>query len=44
MSPTGYVLTARMVESYIDYLIRHNVRAFKQVGFIDTPHANENEL
>ncbi len=44
MSPTGYVLTARMVESYIDYLIRHNVRAFKQVGFIDTPHVNENEL
>ena len=36
MTPTGYVLTARMIESYIDYLIRKNPSEFAQVGFIGT--------
>ena len=36
MTPTGYVLTAKMVESYIDYIIRKNPQDFKQVGFIGT--------
>ena len=36
MTATGYVLTARMVESYIDYIIRHNPKDFSQVGFIGT--------
>lgn len=36
MTPTGYVLTARMIESYIDYIIRKNPREFSQVGFIGT--------
>ena len=36
MTPTGYVLTARMIESYIDYIIRKNPDDFKQVGFIGT--------
>ncbi len=36
MTPTGYVLTARMIESYIDFLIRKNPDEFKQVGFIGT--------
>ncbi len=26
MSPTGYVLAARMIESYIDYIIRKNYK------------------
>lgn len=43
MSPTGYLLTAKMVASYIDYLIRHNVDDFRQVGFIGTPYHNSNE-
>ena len=34
MTPTGYVLTARMIESYIDYIIRKNPKDFNQVGFI----------
>lgn len=36
MTPTGYVMTAKMIESYIDYIIRKNPKDFKQVGFIGT--------
>lgn len=36
MTATGYVLTARMIESYIDYIIRKNPEEFNQVGFIGT--------
>ena len=40
MQPCGYILTARMVASYMDYLIRHNMKDFKQVGFVGTPYRN----
>ena len=40
MTPTGYLFTARMIVSYVDYIIRHDMEAFKQVGFIGTPWAN----
>ena len=43
LNPMGYALTAHMVESYIDYIIRHNTDDFKQVGFIGTPYHNCNE-
>ena len=36
MTPTGYVLTARMIESYIDYIIRKNPQKFLQAGLIGT--------
>lgn len=36
MNPMGYVLTAHMVASYIDYIIRHNPEDFKEVGYIGT--------
>lgn len=36
MNPMGYVLTARMIESYIDFIIRTNPKEFNQVGFIGT--------
>ena len=36
MTPMGYVLTARMIESYIDYLIRKYPEDFSQVGLIGT--------
>ena len=36
LNPMGYILTARAVESYIDYIIRYNPRDFDKVGFIDT--------
>ncbi len=38
MTPAGYVLTAKMVMSYIDYIIRHNPDEFSQVAFIGTPY------
>lgn len=34
MNPMGYMLTAKYVMSYIDYIIRHNLEDFKQVSFI----------
>ncbi len=36
LNPMGYVLTAHMVASYIDYIIRHNFDDFKEVGYIGT--------
>ncbi len=36
MTATGYILSARMIESYIDYIIRKYPEDFKQVGFIGT--------
>lgn len=36
MNPMGYQLTANMVSSYIDYIIRHNPDDFKEVPFIGT--------
>jgi len=41
MNPMGYILTAKMMASYIDYIIRHNPDDFKQVGFIGTPYENK---
>ena len=40
LNPMGYLLFARMIGSYIDYIIRHNMNDFKQVGFIGTPWRN----
>lgn len=36
MTPSGYLLTAKMIDSYIDYIIRHHYEDFKSVGFIGT--------
>ena len=36
MTPDGYLFTAELVDSYIDYIIRHNSKDFKQVGFINS--------
>ena len=41
MNPAGYLLTAQMVMSYMDYLIRQNPEDFAQVGFVGTPWHNE---
>lgn len=43
LTPAGYIVTARMIESYIDYIIRKNPDDFKQVGFIGTDLYYENE-
>ena len=34
MNPMGYIFTARIIDSYIDYIIRHNPQDFDMVGFI----------
>ncbi len=36
LNPMGYLLTGRMVVSYLDYIIRHNMKDFIQAGFIGT--------
>ncbi len=36
MNPCGYILTAKMVASYIDYIIRHNMQDFMKAGLIGT--------
>ena len=36
LNPMGYILTANLVDSYIDYIIRKNPNDFKNVGFIGT--------
>ncbi len=40
MSPAGYLFSAKIISSYIDYIIRHNPEDFAQVGFIGTPYHN----
>ena len=37
LNPMGYVFTAKIISSYMDYIIRHNMRAFRQTAFIGTP-------
>lgn len=34
MNAAGYLLTARMMTSYIDYIIRHNYEDFCKIGFV----------
>ena len=36
LNPMGYVLTAKLVDSYIDYIIRANFDDFKNIGFVGT--------
>lgn len=40
MNPMGYIFTAKIIASYIDYIIRHNYDDFRQVGFIGTDYCN----
>lgn len=43
LNAAGYRLTALMVESYIDYIIRNNPKDFSQIGFVGTPFFNDGE-
>lgn len=36
MNPMGYIFSAKVIMSYIDYIIRHNHKEFLQVPFIGT--------
>ncbi|MBQ3864475.1 MAG: SGNH/GDSL hydrolase family protein [Clostridia bacterium] len=40
LNAAGYIFTARMMESYIDYIIRHNMEDFCQIGFVGTEFHN----
>ena len=40
MNPMGYMLTAQMTMSYIDWIIRHDPEAFKLVPAIAQPWTN----
>lgn len=42
MNAAGYQFTARLVMSYIDYIIRHNMDDFTQIGFVGTDFHNVN--
>jgi lysophospholipase L1-like esterase len=39
MNAAGYLLTAKMISSYIDYIIRRSPEKFMRVGFIGTERA-----
>lgn len=34
MSPAGYLATAQMVASYLDYIVRHNMDDFRMIGLL----------
>lgn len=36
MNPNGYVFSADMIASYIDYIVRNNPKDFEEIGFIGT--------
>lgn len=36
LNPDGYILTAELIDAYIDYIVRHNPEDFKNAGFINT--------
>ncbi len=40
MSPMGYIFSAKVIMSYMDYIIRSRPEDFAQVGFIGTPYYN----
>jgi len=44
LNPAGYVYTAKIIASYIDYIIRHNMKDFKRVGYIGTPLSDSEML
>lgn len=36
LNPSGYILTAKLIDSYIDYIVRHNPEDFSHTGFINS--------
>lgn len=41
MNAAGYRFSAKIIESYIDYIIRHNMEDFAQIAFVGTEFHNE---
>ena len=42
LNPCGYLLTGKIIASYIDYIIRHNINDFRRVPFINTEYSDSN--
>ena len=40
MTPAGYLFTADMIMSYIDYIVRNNMHDFDELAFIGTDVTN----
>ena len=40
LNPCGYIFTAKIIASYIDWIVRHNMDDFKRVGYIGTELAD----
>ena len=40
LNAAGYAVTAKFVISYIDYIIRHNYKDFREIGLVGTPYKN----
>lgn len=38
MNAAGYLLTSKIIISYMDYIIRHNLEDFKKVALIGTQY------
>ncbi len=36
MNPSGYIITAKLIDSYIDYIVRHNPKDFANIAFVAT--------
>lgn len=36
MNPMGYILTAQLIDSYIDYIVRHHYNDFKNIAFVNS--------
>ena len=34
LNPAGYYMSAKTISSYIDYIIRHDLNEFKEIGFV----------
>ena len=44
MNPSGHILIAEFVDSYIDYIVRHNPKDFEMVAFINPPESDRELL
>lgn len=40
LNACGYAITAKFITSYIDYIIRHNIKDFSDIGLVGTPYKN----
>lgn len=44
MNPNGYLFTATIIDSYIDYIIRHNPADFEKIGFAGLQTGNVEKI